>query len=44
MAMAKPYDLLREACCNGARKALAEAGKPHKSEALIDAASRIRPL
>jgi len=44
MAMAKAYDHLREACRNGASKALAEAGKTHKSEALIDAASRIRPL
>ena len=35
MAMPKAYDHLREACYNGARKALYEVGKTHKSEALI---------
>ena len=44
MAMTKAYDHPSEACYNGVIKALYEAGKTHKSEALIDAASRIRPL
>ena len=44
MAMTKAYDHPSEACYDGTIKALYEVDKTHKSEALIDAASRIRPL
>ena len=44
MAMPKAYDHPSEACYNGAIVALYEVGKTHKSEAFIDAASRVKPL